>query len=318
MTESQIEPAIEDLSEFQNAIAMEVPEELAIAQFAPATDIQLATGLGQIRQQIYDAAQANLTVVGDGFTEIEQNAMLHCEALRQTNGLELATVLIRGEIIETIVGNNLTTQHPNQYESLRDMARDQGISHSELSKTQVLCGVVFPYLRDILNVNVTEMWEQIGKSKFTDMLPYLRVLMTGEDSNSTQVNSTIVLLREEFLAARVTAGETEALSELEVNQALVVQLLQEGALLPTRRLRERLRPERTPAIETVYIRHGDITYVMAQLSVDQVNMFEQRMHAHTSPQIINLSDNPQVRATEMSAIPLVRRLTELVIITDQE
>lgn len=315
MTEP-IQPAIEDLSEFQDEELEAVPAELAIAEFAPATDMQLATGLGQIRQQIYDAAQANLAAVGEGFTEIEQNAMLHCEALRQTNGLELATVLIRGEIIDTIVGSNLTTQHPNQYESLRDMARDQGISHSELSKTQVLCGVVFPYLRDILNVNVTEMWEQIGKSKFTDMLPYLRVLMTGEDSNSTQVNDTVVLLREEFLRARVTAGETEPMSEEAVNQVLVVQLLQEGALLPTRRLRERLRPERTPPIETVYLRHGDVTYVMARLSVDQVNMFEQRMHAHTSPQIINLSDNPQVRATEVAAIPLIRSLTELVVISD--
>ena len=317
MTEPQVEAAIEDLSEFQGEAPVIAPTELAIAEFAPATDIQLATGLQTIRQQIYDAAQNSLAAVGEGFTEIEQNAMLHCEALRQTNGLELATVLIRGEIIDTIVGSNLTTQHPNQYESLRDMARDQGISHSELSKTQVLCGVVFPYLRDILNVNVTEMWENIGKSKFTDMLPYLRVLMTGDDSLSSQVNDTVVLLRTEFLADRVTAGNTEVLSELEVNQALVIQLLEEGALLPTRRLRERLRPERTPAIETVYIHHGDVTYVMAAMSVDQASMFEQRMHAHTTPQVINLSDNPTVRATEMQAIPLVRQLTELVIIEQE-
>ena len=295
--------------------------DLAISEFVPATDLQLATGLNDIKARIYEAAEASLAVVGEGFTDIERSAMLHCEALRQTNGLELATVLIRGEIIGTIVGNNLTTQHPNQYESLREMARDQGISHSELSKTQVLCGVVFPYLRDTLNVNVTEMWEKIGKSKFTDMLPYLRVLMTGDASLSSQVNDTVVLLREEFVTARASARDDDGvelpeLDEAGVNRGVVVSLLQDGVVLPTRRLRERLRPERTPVIETVYLRNGDITYVIAALTHDQVNMFEQRMHSHTSPQVINLPSDPRARALEASAVPLVRALTELVIIDD--
>ena len=278
---------------------------------APSTNAQLSRGIMGLEAQVYAAAQAELDLVtaDSNFTTIEKQSMLEGEALRMTNGLELGTIIMRGRIIRKIVDGGLARQHPNQYSSYREMAADCGLSHSEISKTENLVNVVFPGLEE-LGFSIPRLWEEIGKTNFMELIPYFRLLMTGEQSASQAVNETVERMVNDAHATAQSAGG--AITDREATRYVIGELVDNGVHLTNNELRRRVRPDHTPLIETTYIQSNGRTIVIAEVDHDQMDMFSRIMGRHVSPQVFDLPTDPQRRMMEAAQIPAIVKVADLI------
>lgn len=279
----------------------------------PATNNTLArayVGLeGEIRRAAQEALRLAVANSGESYTEIEQQSMVTIESLRLVNGLDLTAVLLRGKLVREIEENGYITVHPAGYTSLEEMATDQGISVSELSKTINLANVVFPHLRD-RGLVIAELWEQIGKSKFSEMLPHLRVLILNEESQSEQVNSTVQQLINDATASALATGED--LTDREIRDRVVLNLIQDGVHLNNRQLRQQLRPERTPPADVTIIDADGRRHLIISVSEDQWRMVERKLGRDASYQRFMLPDDPGARRIEAAQIPDLRALVNIV------
>jgi hypothetical protein len=190
------------------------------------------------------------------------------------------------------------------------MAKDNGISASELSKTVNLVRVVFPYLANELGMNVALVWEQVGKSKFSDMLPYLRAMITGEPSERESVNETVENLLDDTAATASAAGQD--IDDTEILRRTVGNLIQDGTLLTNRQVRERLRPERTPPLRISVIHNNGHRVVVANISEEQWDLLERQMGSRMEPMVIELPLDPRQRQIEAARIPEIRTLINLL------
>jgi hypothetical protein len=177
----------------------------------------------------------------DAYTQPERRAMVKLEQLKLIGDLGLAEVLLRGKLIQEIENEALWSVHPNQYASMQEAAKDQGISPSEYSNIRNLYNIVFPYLTQVLGLNLAEIWEEVGKSNFRELCPYLVRAMTGETSSSHNVEGAYAMLVDDLQASNAASGVT--MTAEQVQQAVIEQLLEAGQL-PNRQLRARIRPER--------------------------------------------------------------------------
>jgi hypothetical protein len=145
-----------------------ISPEYAI-QLVQTDSLALTAGLNGLRDMLFNAAEANVTnAVGDdlsAYTALQMRAMVAAEALRMTTGLDLSTVLTRGDIIRQIETEGLAAVHPNGYANLTALAEANNVSVGELSDIRSLCDVIFPYIQGTLERNLYEVWEQIGKSR---------------------------------------------------------------------------------------------------------------------------------------------------------
>ena len=245
---------------------------------------------------LHNIAKANVDIMlnGEEVPLTTRYAMEVVEELKRINGLDLLAVLKRGQLIQEIIDKNLLAVHPARYSTLEELARDQGISVTELSQTRDLCEIVFPFLNN-MGINIYMLWDKIGKSKMKEMLPVLKVLITGERSATTSVNIAIENLRDEFPESS--------------NEEIIANLLEEGELLTNTMLRDRLRPTRTPQI-TFYeylCEEGEKLYIMA-VTPEQDEMIRRKMGNYGGFYTMGRSVN---KATE-KINEIAARLRELV------
>jgi len=293
---------------------------LTIYNYAPASNMVLAGALVGLREQIEAAAQANLDQVlqtGEEYTETEQLAMLRIEQLRQVNGLDLAAVLLRADYLREIERNNLIARHPAGYQSLQAMARDQGISLSELSQTLDLANVIFPYVQDTLGMPIPVLWESIGKSNMRELVPVLKGIITGDGSATGSARLSMQRLLDDVAATARAAGE-DIDFDTEEGQAVlrrraVEGLLEDGALLTNRELRQRIRPERTEPIEvTSIVRNGE-QIIVASMDGDQWQNFMRRAGTICDFTVVDIANlTPGERQREALRIGTLRTLLDMV------
>ena len=160
----------------------------AIERFQPSQNAALSTSLMGIEAALSTAAQANVqtAIAGTGdYTEMEIRSMTTIEELKLVNGMDLAAIILRGKLLKQIEDEALYSFHPNQYTTLQDMAREQGISLSELSNVRDLCFVVFPYMEEQLGMNVAVTFENIGKSNMRELVPVIKAIISGEETRGT-------------------------------------------------------------------------------------------------------------------------------------
>ncbi|MGW8178416.1 MAG: hypothetical protein ACWGQW_06575 [bacterium] len=295
-----------------------MPEEnnaLTIFNIAPATNNEMALALTGLKESIRRAAQANLDAVeaDEEFTETEQLAMLKIEELRQVNGLDLAAVLLRAEYLQEIEAGNLITRHPAGYQTMGEMAQDQGISIAELSQTLDLANVIFPYVRRIWgDGSIPQMWEQIGKSNMRELVPVLKRIITGEEARGTVEDTANAFLDDIVATFRAADPEWEQDDEA-VTQEAVEQLLVHGATLTNRRLRQQLRPDPTPIIEATTITLPDENVVvMAKLDPDQWQMFMRKLGTSVDPLPFVATRDPAQRRRDALAIPALRAIVDII------
>ncbi len=249
-----------------------------------------------------------------GMTELQKRSMFYIDQLKQINGLDLAAVLFRGEVLNVIVQENLFATHPGQYVTLQEMASKNGISMSEISQTLDLYNIIFPYLQNNYDIPLAQWWEEIGKSKFREMTPVLKALITGEMPGRGSTRESIERILQEGLDVAEGAGEDVENEEVqqEVRQRVIDELLDLGRDLTNERLRQHMRPERTEPINITLVETGDNRIVMAQLDQDQLDLLSRRMRGRLNITPVSLPHDPRQRQVEAARIPELRALVDLV------
>ncbi len=178
-----------------NDRAAEIIAENAIVEFQPAQNQDLARTFGGIRGAIETAAQANVDALieesGSQFAHIEAEALVAIEALKQVNGLDLTAVLLRAHYIRQIQEGNLLANHPAEYSSIDHMARDNGMSSTDLFVTLDVVNIIFPFIQDELGIPVPMFWNNLSKSKIKELLPVLKAIITGEEPSRATTREAV-------------------------------------------------------------------------------------------------------------------------------
>jgi hypothetical protein len=267
------------------------------SSIAPQADsVALTTGLQSLQQSLFSAAEQNIDVaLGDqagAFSALSRRAMVVTEALRLTSGMDLSTIIMRGQIIKQIEDEGLTGVHPNGYANLTKLAEDNGVSVGEFSDIRALVEVIFPYIVSELGMNLVEVWEQIGKSSFREMVPALRSLITGEQADHNSVRTAVEQMMNGS-AASLLADEQNPWTQEElateeggqaVRQRAVASLLQDGMTMPTRDLRRRVRPSRVPAVQMATLQTAESQWyaVLKLETLEQRDLVLRVLNSHSN------------------------------------
>lgn len=268
---------------------------------------------GAMLQRMDDAittkAAANLETAlaeyGDAFSAPERRAMLLAEEVKLTGDFDLAQILLRGKRLKQIRDEALFSVHPEGYTSLETMAKDMGISASELSNIEVLYNEIFPWLSQ-RGANLVLLWEEIGKSNFREIIPYLRSLISGEPSNSDSVNDRVNEIIREI-------NELNPGTTIEEATLAAVDTVLDAGRHTTRELRAQLRPTRTPAINASMIKDADSNYILvARMTEDQRIMLSRLLRSNIDEIVYELPGDENVRRQTVASIAEVRQLLNLV------
>ena len=280
----------------------------AITLPATADNQSFSLALQDLTGRLMQAAAENIDAAiegSDAYTELERRSMIAIEALRLTNGMDLATILTRGQIISQIETEGLVSVHPNQYTDLSHMAREQGISVSELSDTKALCETIFPFIVEELGLSLAETWAQVGKSAFRELTPALRSIITGEQATHQSVRTAVATLLDQAAAQLIAngdytaeeiqdalggqGGEENTAARETVRRTAVESLLHAGATLPSRELRRTIRPSRTPNLNAVTLNVAEDQWfaVLKVESQDQLDMLVRLWGTHVDNMMLN-------------------------------
>lgn len=192
------------------------------------------------------------------------------------------------------------------------MARDQGISITELSQVRDLYRIIFPFIEEELGMSIPELWEQIGKSNFREMVPVLKVLIAGPDEHTkASVRNAYERLMDDA-SATLHAQGLEELDDDVIARAAMENLIEAGAVMSNRDLRQTIRPERTPSLEPTIIRSNGNRVIVMTVSDDQYTLFERRMGSAIDPIEFNMPQDPQTRQREAARIRALRDVADLV------
>jgi replicative DNA helicase len=262
----------------QNAIQLAVGTE----------SVQLASALGNLQNTLFEAAEANIRAAlgeeANQYSALQMRAMTYAEALRLTSGMDLSTIITRGNIIRDIETQGLTGVHPNGYANLTALAAENGVSVGELSDIRALCDVIFPYIAETLQMNLMEVWDRIGKSSFREMVPALRSLITGEQPNHASVRQAVeqMLNGAAIALADVEECEPADVPETDVRRQAVVALLNEATVHTTREMRRRVRPSPVPHVQmaTLEIAEGQWYGLLKFDSQEQLDLVLRILNPH--------------------------------------
>jgi hypothetical protein len=287
-----------------------MPDHQSLA-IRPSQNSDLSSGLLGIENYLRRAAEANVAAAGDDFTEAEKHAMLVVEELKLVNGMDLAAVLLRGKLLQEIEDNSLWTVHPGQYTTLQEMARQQGISLTELSQIRILYNIIFPYIEGTLHLSVPALWEEIGKSNFCDIVPILRGIITGEATGSAAVSAAVNRTLDDTAATARSAGEE--LGDDELRATAVHNLLTAGGQMTNAELRNHIRPTRTPAIEPTIVEVDGHQILITELTPDQRTMIARKLGGYMEqPLFFQLPADPRARQREAARIAQLRNILRWV------
>lgn len=290
--------------------------DTALALTRASNNAILSTGMAGLEDAFERAARANIEAAiaasgQDDYTQLEKRAMTIVEELKLVNSMDLAAILLRGRLIRLANEEALWTIHPAHYDSLEAMARDQGITLSELTACRDMCDVIFPYMEEELQMDVAQAFERIGKSNMKDMVGLLKAIITGEPSTHASLRATVEQVLSDTAATAAAAGQ--ALDEAGLRREAVNSLLMDGERMTNRELRNRMRPERTPTISpTVLLRNGT-RVVLIEMDEDQYVTLQHKLGSWAlDTQEYILSEDPVIRRSVARHIPIVRQLTSLV------
>jgi hypothetical protein len=259
------------------------------------------------REQLDVAAEAQIEQLQEeGYQPLEIRAILQVEKLRMLGGFELVTLMERGALFREIEQEGLVSVYPGDYQSLEEIVQAIGISKSMYSDTRGLCDIVFPWLEENTERPLQEWWEDIGISKFRELLPVLRGLIEGESArNHETVNEAIRAQLDNAVANIVTEAANDAGRQLEADEieTLAAASMQNGTAqrrailnvlelgnLPVREMRQQVRPSRTPNIAATILR-GQTSYAVLRMNDDdQIEMLQRLMGTHMDAATVDAAD----------------------------
>ena len=206
----------------------------------------------------------------DNLRDSARDAMVKLEQLKQTKGQTLADVYLRYKLIEEIQSDDLWRAHPDSFESVEDAVVDQGVSKSEYSNILDFCETIFPYLTDA-GYNIQDLWETLGKSKFRELTPLLKRIITGEESRSKYVEKAFQKFVEKITGN--TPAEGEVIPD-NVGKQVIDHLLKLAEELPVKDLRDEIRPDRRTKLQAYQFPYSDQkTGLLIIADTEQVEAF---------------------------------------------
>jgi hypothetical protein len=286
--------------------------ELSIELQPTADSQQFSLDISHLASGIFGAAAANIdaTINQEDYTSLERQAMIAAEALRLTHGMDLAAILMRGQIIREIEVKGLIAVHPNGYADLTALAAEQGISIGELSDTRALCEVIFPFIERRLGRNLAEVWSTIGKAKLRELVPALRSMITGENASHRSVRTAVTtMLSTAASALRQEGLITEETGDEEIDSLIrrraVEDLMEHGATLTSRELRRTVRPSRTAPLEVVTLKSDeDQWYAVVKIDgADQLTMMGRLLGQHHNNMVMDGRGNERLMTTLSRMFP---------------
>lgn len=247
------------------------------------------------RYKLEDLALENIGKIEPGkFTGPEILAIKTFEMLSLTREYDLATIILRGQLIKEIKDKNLWSVHPENFPSASEaIAAKCGISRTQQSNIEALCNHIFPYIEQELGVSLPEFWADISPTNITEIVPHLMQIITGKESKSQKVREQL-----EKVYGEVEGAEDE-------NRAAIEQLV-EVARGTKEDLRKALRDVRTPELEIAIIRKDDRTVILAEPDSDQLKMLFRIAGDHIETSFVDLEQE------DPSDIPIIRRFLRLL------
>jgi len=266
--------------------------QLAIS---PSTNSELSDVLRDLHSSLEQAAANAINQETDGqqWTALEKRAMVKVRVLQLLNGFDLATILERGQTLHEIDQEGLVGVFPGNYHSLEEIAADVGISTAELSDTRALCDIIFPWLEANSGKPVAEWWDQVGKSKFREMVPVLRALITGAATTDRASVAEAVRNILDNVQATASAAGQDQLSQDELRYQGILNVLEAGHL-PVLEMRRVIHPNHTPDIAGVRFTRDGVNYIVLKTSPDQEVMFTRLMGTHTSIVTVPAGDHERL------------------------
>jgi hypothetical protein len=294
------------------------PNTVAITQFQPSENTGLARTLWSLEENMKAAARQNVMAAisapgsnPEAFSDLQIEAMVQTEALRLVNGMDLATILLRGKILKDIEDRALFSVHPNQYRDLSHLAQEQGISVSELSDIRTMTWVIFPWIENTLQVPVAQIWETIGKAKFRMMCPVLKALITGEEPDTATARQNYERILDTAAIEMREAGEEP--TEEAVRNRAARSLIDTAGQVPTRELQEHIRDGNpTPALNPVIVKVSGRAYMLSEINEEQMLVARRKLGRHMAdPITVDLPEDARARQREAARVPLLRQLNRI-------
>jgi len=225
--------------------------------------------LARLNAELGELAMLNLgeAIKSKGYTGPELLAMKTFEELRLIGGLDLASVLLKGERLKSIRELNMSEYLPGKYNSMEEAIQVEAkISRTEQSWITSLYEHVFPYVEKELNISVQEFWEDVPKSNAAEIVPHLRMIITDQPSRSENVRSKVKAL--------LVNGNTEE------DKRRAVQELISISAGTNNDVRKELRPDGTPTIPLAVIRRNGTRFILAEVTEDQLTMLNRAFGRH--------------------------------------
>jgi hypothetical protein len=243
--------------------------ETAVTTYQPSEDAIISNSLMNIENTFIDAARTQFfsqTNGGEGYTGAEQNAIVLTEALRLVRSLDLTAIMLRDKMLKEIEDTGAWSEHPERFQGLQALAQYVGLSITQLSYEGTVCRVVFPYFAT-LGITPVEIFDRISRSNLNEIVPVLRIMITGEQSARPATNEAATRFLDNAAASLRTAGENPTPND--IRDQAVQDLFENGATMTQQAIRRHIRPSRTAPMDPVVITRGGRRYVIAAMDEDQ-------------------------------------------------
>lgn len=273
-------------------------------------DLQIGASGADIAAGIRNIALANVAAIDDGqLTVLEKRALVAVEELKLVGGLELYAVMFRGEKIAQIQAEGLLTAHPRGYATLEEMARDNGVSIAELSRTRDFYNTIFPYIQQNFERGLPEIWQEVGKSRMGELLPVMKAVITGEEPANAKTRGAVERVVTEArtaLTTRAAINNEPPPGEEDIKFAAVDYLITQGELLTNIQLRRELRPaDAAELINATFVHtpNGD-HFIVMKLNADDLLLIQRLLGTHIEAIHINVQTGRRqlVRTPEITAL----------------
>jgi hypothetical protein len=272
-----------------------------MSELALTHDTLLAQKIDQIEKEILEAAVADTqnALSNPSYSGPQKIAILEFAKLKQTANYDLLNILIRGKSLSKIHEMKLWTQLPGAFSSAEEAVAVEGkLSKSEQSNIRDLYDTVFPFVQNELGQSLVEFWNNIQWSNIREIIPYLKVVITGVKSKRASVNQAIENIENDVLS--LMSGEV---TEEEKRKAVAEQLIETAASENNTNLRNNLRPGETPPIDMIVLTIDGYRYAVAKMDEDQFARLQNANSAKSKLFEFAFADAPK-------RVPIVRELLE--------
>lgn len=261
--------------------------------------LETAPYILQREQELRDLAIQNLeqAIQSKGYTGPEVQALVEYEMLRLSGDMDLATIQVKANIIGRIEKYHLYTVYPGDEHDAVNLANLNGnMSGSEYSNIKDLATIIFPYIERELDIPIPEFFKSYKKANLRELVPYLKVIITGKLSKQPNVNNVVDQIKND-VAIYPHEGDDD------LKRLAVQELMEVARTVTNHEMRKALRPSNTKTIEAIILRRNGTSFILMELDEDQLLMLTRLADEH-----LDIIANIDLEKQDPLTIPPIKRL----------